>query len=348
MAGTAGGFAGKLLDYPFDTIKVLLQTQTQTQHESSGSATATSTAARAAATRPHHQSSSPQYRNAWHCFRHVYQTQGFMSLYRGLSAPLVGSMAENAVLFWMYGHCKRLVVSVSFASGGDLPIWAAKYDESHLRDDDMSLLQLSCAGALAGFGAATVLTPIELIKCRMQVQNNMSTLTAAGPSTTATTTATTTSTNGFVRYASPLDVLWKTVREEGIIRGLYRGHASTLLREIPGNFVWYGIYEAVCRSQLKTDSTQTKSDLSTTTHMMGGAAAGVGYWTAFYPADTVKSMQQTRPQYKTMGFRDVFMHVLKQDGVKGLYRGWTITVIRAAPSHAAIFAIYEQTLQWLN
>ena len=26
-AGTAGGFAGKLLDYPLDTVKVLLQTQ---------------------------------------------------------------------------------------------------------------------------------------------------------------------------------------------------------------------------------------------------------------------------------------------------------------------------------
>ena len=27
VAGTLGGFAGKLLDYPFDTVKVLLQTQ---------------------------------------------------------------------------------------------------------------------------------------------------------------------------------------------------------------------------------------------------------------------------------------------------------------------------------
>eukprot|EP00584_Thalassiosira_punctigera_P012062 CAMPEP_0172557048 /NCGR_PEP_ID=MMETSP1067-20121228/71149_1 /TAXON_ID=265564 ORGANISM="Thalassiosira punctigera, Strain Tpunct2005C2" /NCGR_SAMPLE_ID=MMETSP1067 /ASSEMBLY_ACC=CAM_ASM_000444 /LENGTH=61 /DNA_ID=CAMNT_0013346027 /DNA_START=76 /DNA_END=258 /DNA_ORIENTATION=- len=27
IAGTVGGFSGKLLDYPFDTVKVLLQTQ---------------------------------------------------------------------------------------------------------------------------------------------------------------------------------------------------------------------------------------------------------------------------------------------------------------------------------
>ena len=27
IAGTVGGFAGKLIDYPFDTVKVLLQTQ---------------------------------------------------------------------------------------------------------------------------------------------------------------------------------------------------------------------------------------------------------------------------------------------------------------------------------
>ena len=165
-----------------------------------------------------------------------------MSLYKGITAPLVGSMAENAILFWMYGHCKKFVMTVSsMASGGTEPVWAARFEDAydHGHDDhddggdgdghDMSLLQLASAGAAAGFGAATVLTPVELVKCRMQVQNNI-----AGTAGAASTAVTSVGSEGFVRYKSPLDVVWRTVRDEGFVKGLYRGHTSTLLREIPG------------------------------------------------------------------------------------------------------------------
>jgi len=286
-----------------------------------------------------------------------------MSLYKGITAPLVGSMAENAILFWMYGHCKKFVMTVSsMASGGTEPVWAARFEDAYTtttttssnnnsnnfnNDDDdehnMSLLQLASAGAAAGFGAATVLTPVELVKCRMQVQNNI-----AG--TVATSSAVSSvGSDGFVRYKSPLDVVWRTVRDEGFVHGLYRGHTSTLLREIPGNFVWYGLYEAVCRSHLDpARNFYKKSDLPVTIHMLGGACAGVGYWTAFFPADTIKSMQQTRPDLKSKGFVDVFTTVFQESGVRGLYRGWGVTAFRAAPSHAAIFAIYEYTLKLLG
>jgi hypothetical protein len=33
-----------------------------------------------------------------------------------------------------------------------------------------------------------------------------------------------------------MDCFLQTVRNEGIIKGLYRGQTSLLLREIPGNF----------------------------------------------------------------------------------------------------------------
>lgn len=315
--------AGKLLDYPLDTVKVLLQTE----GGSTGSTTTSSNSGGGGAT--------PRYRGAWHCLTHTVETQGGVaSLYRGLSAPLLGSMAENAVLFWAYGNCKQ--VAVALASGGDLPLMAAKYDEDHLQDDDLTLWQLSLAGAGAGLVAATVLTPVELVKCRMQVQNNLQGGSSGG-------------TGGggrFVRYAGPMDVLTRTIREEGIVRGLYRGHSSTLLREIPGNFVWYGTYEAVCRSMLPVGG--SKKDLSMATHLLGGAAAGVGYWTAFYPADTVKSMIQTHPDHAGKGFVEMFQTILRTDGVRGLYRGWGITAARAAPAHAAIFAVYEKTMQLLG
>ena len=138
-AGCVGGFAGKLVDYPFDTIKVLLQTQNVT-------------ASKAVAPG---QTPPMLYRGAWHCFNHTLKTKGFFGLYNGLSAPLVGSCFENAVLFLAYGKFKKLLGEQEGVK-------------------ELSLFELAMAGAGAGLVVPFVLTPVELIKCRLQVQNSIS------------------------------------------------------------------------------------------------------------------------------------------------------------------------------
>jgi hypothetical protein len=216
IAGSAAGFAGKLFDFPLDTVKVLLQTQT----------VGTSTAEAATAS----SSSRVVYRGAIHCLQHTVKTNGFFSLYKGLSSPLLGSMAENAVLFLVYSNLKRQL--------GEVP-----------GEQDLSLLHLSLAGAGAGAVVTFVLTPVELIKCRLQVQN-------AGLG------------SGFRTYKGPMDVVLQTVKTEGIAKGLYRGNTATLLREIPGNFCWYGVYEGVCKLLIPEGG--TKADLGTSAHLFGG------------------------------------------------------------------------------
>ena len=278
VAGTAAGLAGKLVDYPLDTVKVLLQTQ----------------------------GDQPRYRGAWHCLRHTVETKGVTSLYTGLSAPLVGSMAENAVLFWAYHHCKQ---ALGEGPGKELSLW-----------------QLSLAGAGAGAVVPFAQTPFEVVKCRLQVQSS-----AAA---------------GFRQYKGPVDVIVQTIKTEGIVKGLYRGNVSTLARDIPGNFVWYGIYEGVCMWMTPTGG--TKADLGPSAHLLGGALSGVGYWTAFYPADTVKSMIQTNPDHNGKGFVETLVGLYTKEGIRGLYRGWGVTAARAAPAHALIFAVYEQTMKVLK
>ena len=160
IAGTVGGFSGKLLDYPFDTVKVLLQTQTSlpsTNPPSPPSTGATATLSSAlkstAAQQPQTITSKvkptprpqPVYRGAIHCLRHTVETRGFLSLYQGLSSPLIGSMAENAVLFLSYGEVKRML--------GEKP-----------GEKELSLLQLATAGGVAGGIVSFVLNPFEVIK----------------------------------------------------------------------------------------------------------------------------------------------------------------------------------------
>ena len=70
----------------------------------------------------------------------------------------------------------------------------------------------------------------------------------------------------------------------------------------------------------------------------------MAYWSAFYPADTVKTEMQTReagaapPKSFFSTFRDIY----RTSGIRGLYRGLTPTLMRAMPANAAVFLVYEK------
>ena len=211
VAGTVGGFSGKLLDYPLDTVKVLLQTQ-----NSLSSSTTTPPAAYASATTATTSTSTTKtdrrvYRGAIHCLRHTIETRGFLSLYAGITSPLLGAMAENAVLFLSYGEVRRMMGE---GTGGE----------------ELSVLKLAMAGGVAGAIGAFVLNPFEVMKVQMQVMNSAA---HAGSTSAGGGATTTTSTR---KYRGTMDCFLQTVRNEGIVKGLYRGQTSLLLREIPGNF----------------------------------------------------------------------------------------------------------------
>jgi len=70
MAGTMAGLFSKVIEYPFDTLKVRLQTTPEKYGNS-----------------------------ALQCFRTMTQQEGYMSIFRGLPAPLFGAMAENSIIF---------------------------------------------------------------------------------------------------------------------------------------------------------------------------------------------------------------------------------------------------------
>ena len=70
----------------------------------------------------------------------------------------------------------------------------------------------------------------------------------------------------------------------------------------------------------------------------------------FFPADTIKSRMQTSPVGGSVANR-TFMQEGKalwhQYGLKGLYRGCGITVLRSAPSSAFIFMVYDGLKRYL-
>jgi Mitochondrial carrier protein len=74
------------------------------------------------------------------------------------------------------------------------------------------------AGMVAGACTPAIVTPVEFVKCNLQVQGQDNTKNR--------------------KYTGPLDCIIKTVRENGI-RGMYKGYVATVMRESPGSGLWY-------------------------------------------------------------------------------------------------------------
>ena len=315
------GMVGKIIEYPFDTVKVRLQSQPSTL--------------------------PLLYTGPIDCFRQSLYNGGINSLYRGVSAPLFGAAVENSSLFFSYRIAQKLY-QAWFRPASLAPLTLGNADPELCLPFSAVVV---CGGASGAF-TSLLLTPIELVKCQMQVP------VGRGPVTR--------------RGATILEVIVSVFRHNGVL-GFWHGQLGTLIREPGGSAAWCGSYEggsALFRqhqpppllSPLAPDRTGSPSGSVTAgrpplpiwQQLVSGAMAGVGYNFLFYPADTIKSRMQTEeiPRERlslqsaaSIKQRTTFWttgrELWQQHGVKGLYRGCGITVARSAPSSAFIFTIYE-------
>jgi ornithine carrier protein len=282
--------------------------------------------------------------------------------------PVVGAMAENATLFLVYNRAQALIRTISPPSPALSP---------RELPPPMSLPQLAAAAGCAGAVASFVLTPIELVKCRMQVQlmgkGVASTSTAPLPSYPSASAAgrphasvsapsssgphfstSTTASRPSPPPPGPFAIVANTLRTRGI-SGLWLGQTGTLLRETGGSMAWFVAFEAVSRWFVKRRQANAsegvrvaKSDLPAWQLMASGACAGISYNFILYPADSIKSTIQTAeemgggdPKLKSRGFLQVGRDIYRSRGLKGLYNGCGLTCMRSAPSSAMIFLIYS-------
>ncbi|KAL3470075.1 mitochondrial carrier domain-containing protein [Aspergillus californicus] len=284
--GSFAGMVGKIIEYPFDTVKVRLQSQ------------------------PDHL--PLRYNGPLDCFRQSFQAEGLRGLYRGISAPMMGAAVENSCLFFSYRVVQDILRATYFSANEPLPFSALVF-----------------SGAASGSITSLALTPIELVKCKIQVPTNSAGAKAPGP----------------------LMVMMSVFRQDGIL-GFWRGQMGTLIRETGGGAAWFGGYEGVSaffRSYQHLNSPTSEVETATLPlhqQMLAGAAAGISYNFLFYPADTIKSRLQTEDvNNSSFTKRQTFMSAAKtlwkQQGLRGLYRGCGITCARSAPSSAFIFTIYE-------
>lgn len=163
----------------------------------------------------------------------------------------------------------------------------------------------------------TALTPLDLVKCRIQVNPE--------------------------KYKSVFGGLKLTIKEEGI-RGLGRGWAPTAIGYSLQGLCKFGFYE-VFKSVYANAIGEEKSYLYRT-YLYLAASASAEFFAdiALCPLEACKVRIQTQPgcsRYLSV----VGPQIIKQEGIGGLYKGLGPLWMRQIPYTMMKFACFERTVE---
>ncbi|MCL7052251.1 hypothetical protein MKW94_017910 [Papaver nudicaule] len=169
------------------------------------------------------------------------------------------------------------------------------------------------AGGCASIATSFIFTPSERIKQQMQVSS---------------------------QYQNSWTALVSILKHGGL-PSLYAGWGAVLCRNIPHSVIKFYTYERL--KQLFLSTTQTTHPNTFQTLVCGGLA---GSTAALFttPFDVVKTRLQTEIPGSLRKYDGVFhalREIVKDEGLKGLYRGLTPRLIMYVTQGALFFASYE-------
>lgn len=273
------------------------------------------------------------------CVKVTYAEEGARGFFRGMIPPLVTVSIIKSVSFSIYEGTKRSLLQ----------------DKGYKYDSLSDVLKVSSlSGGVSGAFIALLSCPLELVKIQRQLEQVMLKNQIEAGQISA---------NEVVQASS-----WKAVRQivqrKGVL-GLWSGvscHSGKLyaytfisnykylfiishfvVRDALGTGIYFGGYESMKRILSKDGSTAGPM-----THFMSGGFCGIMSWLIVFPVDAIKTNLQKdimmpKPRYN--GFMDCAISLAKKNGIKGLYRGLNVTLLRAFPIHSLNFLVYEQVLK---
>ncbi|KAH0468565.1 hypothetical protein IEQ34_003598 [Dendrobium chrysotoxum] len=141
------------------------------------------------------------------------------------------------------------------------------------------------------------------------------------------------------------------LRHEGP-RGFYRGFATSLTGTIPARALYMAALE-VTKSSVGTAAIRlgmTETAAAAASNAAAGLSAAVAAQVIWTPIDVVSQrlMVQGDSPFKYRGGVDAFRKILTSDGLRGLYRGFGMSILTYAPSNAVWWASYSvsQRIIW--
>lgn len=244
----------------------------------------------------------------WREASRIVNEEGFRAFWRGNLVTIAHRLPYSSVSFYAYERYKQLLHSLL---GENLRGNAST---------DMCVHFLG--GGMAGLTAASATYPLDLVRTRLAAQRN-------------------------ALYYRGIGHAFHTIcREEGFL-GLYKGLGATLLGVGPSIAISFSVYEALrsfWQSERPNDSTVMVS-------LACGSLSGIASSTATFPLDLVRRRMQLegaggRARIYNTGLVGTFKHIIRTEGLRGLYRGILPEYYKVVPSVGIVFMTYE-TLKML-
>jgi solute carrier family 25 carnitine/acylcarnitine transporter 20/29 len=116
--------------------------------------------------------------------------------------------------------------------------------------------------------------------------------------------------------------------------------------EIPGGGAYFGTYYYLVNSLRPAGS--ERGQLSIPRTLFAGGMAGIMNWIVMLPPDVAKSRYQTAPAGQYKGIFSVYAELIREGGIRSLYKGFTPVFLRAFPANAGCFLGFELAIKVLN
>lgn len=247
--------------------------------------------------------------------RTIYAREGVRGFYRGVGIASVGAAPGVAAYLVSYEYLKHTALPAVTGLSTGSPL-------THL---------------MAGFGAEAVSCiawlPVDVVKERLQTQD---------PSVLG-------------RYRNSADGIIRVAKHEGL-RGLYKGYFMTLASFGPYSAAYFAAFEAFKSGLFDVQAeAEAAAGQAFLCGLLGNATACV----LTQPLEVVKTRFQIqrcataaagghsdipRPSfsYQYTGLVDGILSIVRNDGVRGLWRGLSTRIIYQAPNAAVTFALAAQ------
>uniref|UniRef100_A0A1B6M8Q4 Mitochondrial basic amino acids transporter n=2 Tax=Graphocephala atropunctata TaxID=36148 RepID=A0A1B6M8Q4_9HEMI len=131
-------------------------------------------------------------------------------------------------------------------------------------------------------------------------------------------------------YRGTWDCFTKILKAESVA-GIYRGVSSPMAGVALVNAIVFGVYGNVQRSMANPETLQSI--------FLAGASSGLVQSVISSPVELVKTRVQISNQYR--GTLDCFFKTYKQEGIRGVFKGQSITGVRDFLGYGLYFASYE-------
>ncbi|KAE9615370.1 hypothetical protein Lal_00048476 [Lupinus albus] len=256
--------------------------------------------------------------------KYIWRTEGLRGLFKGNGTNCARIVPNSAVKFFSYEQASKGILYMYQQQTGN-------------EDAQLTPVLRLGAGACAGIIAMSATYPMDMVRGRLTVQTEKSPY----------------------QYRGMFHALSTVLREEGP-RALYKGWLPSVIGVIPYAGLNFAVYESLKDWLIKSKPfglVNDSSELSVTTRLACGAAAGTLGQTVAYPLDVIRRRMQMvgwnhaasvltgdgggKVPLEYTGMVDAFRKTVRHEGFGALYKGLVPNSVKVVPSIALAFVTYE-------